>query len=53
MAKDAQYMNNEWLRKLIFSLYPDKIKNGVIFVIKIALCHIPKKCGLLLTALPI
>ena len=53
MSKDAQYVNNEYLRKLLFSLYPDKVKNDVIFVIKTALCYIAKKYGLLSTVLPV
>lgn len=40
LPSDVQYVNNDRLRKLIFYLYPEKIKNGVIFITKIALYHL-------------
>lgn len=53
LPSGVQYVNNDRLRKLVFSLYPEKVKNGVIFITKTALCHLATEYGLGLPGLPI
>jgi len=41
-----QYVNNARLRKIVNYLFHDKVKNGVIFITRTALCHIASEYGL-------
>jgi len=49
----VQYLDNPRLRKIVKYLFDDKVKNGVIFIIRTALCHIVSEYGLYQLELPI
>jgi hypothetical protein len=53
VGKGRWYVNNERLRKIAYSLFRSKAKNGVIYITKMALCHLVKMYGLGLSTLPI
>lgn len=53
LPSGIQYVNNDRLRKLVYALYPEKVKSGVIFITKTALCQLATEFGLGLPALPI
>jgi len=46
VAKGVQFLDNAWLRKLITIQYSDKIKNGILFITRTALCHYASQVGL-------
>lgn len=48
-----QYLDNARLRKIVNYLFHDKVKNGVIFITRTALCHIASEYGLYQLDLPI
>ena len=52
VGKGLRYVNNERLRKIVYSLFKSKAKNGVIYITNTALCHLVKIYGLDLPALP-
>nr|WPV76516.1 hypothetical protein [Naviculales sp.] len=53
VGEGLRYINNDRIRKLVFSLYKSKEKNGVIFITQTALCYLIKRYGLGFPALPI
>ena len=50
---DFQYAKNNSLSNIIYALFKLKAKNGVIFVIKMALCYLMETYGLNLLTLPV
>jgi len=52
VGKGIRYVNSERLRKIAYSLFRKKAKNGVIYITKTALCHLVEIYGLDLPALP-
>ena len=52
LPSGVRYVNNNRLRKLVFYHYPEKIKPGIIFITKTALCHLVTEYGLGLPDLP-
>ena len=48
-----QFVDNARLRKIVNYLFHDKVKNGVIFITRTALCHIASEYGLYQLDLPI
>jgi hypothetical protein len=52
VGKGIRYVNSERLRKIAYSLFKNKAKNGVIYITKTALCHLVEIYGLNLPALP-
>jgi hypothetical protein len=53
VGKGIRYVNNERLRKIAYSLFKSKAKNGIIYITKTALCHLVEIYGLDLPALSI
>jgi hypothetical protein len=53
VGRGIRYVNNERPRKITYSLLKSKVKNGVIYITKTALCHLVEIYGLDLLALPI
>jgi hypothetical protein len=53
VGKGFRFVNNERIRKIAYSLFKSKAKNGVIYITKSALCHLVKIYGLYLPALPV
>jgi hypothetical protein len=53
LGKGIRYVNNERLCKIANSPFKSKAKDGVIFITKMALCHLVEIYGLHLPALPI
>lgn len=53
IGNGLRYVNNERLRKLVFSLFRSKAKNGIIYITKEALCHLALMYGKDFLALPI
>ena len=53
VGRGLRYINNNRIRKLIYSLYKSKQRNGVIYITEAALCYSIKRYGLALPALPI
>jgi hypothetical protein len=53
VGKGLRYVNNERLRKIVYSLFRLKAKNGVIYITKTSLCHLVEMYGLDMLALPI
>ena len=46
LPKGLQFLDNEWLRKLLVVQHSDKIKNGILFITRTALCHFASEVGL-------
>lgn len=46
VGKSVQFLDNEWLRKIIVARYSDKVKNGILFITRTALCHFALEFGL-------
>lgn len=46
IPKGVQFLDNEWLRKLLTIQHSDKIKNGILFITRTALCHYASQAGL-------
>ena len=46
MPKGVQFLDNEWLRKLLLSRYFHKRKNGILFTTRTALSHFASEVGL-------
>ena len=46
VAKGVQFLDNECLRKLFSVHYPDKIKTGIRYITRAALCHFALEVGL-------
>jgi len=44
--KGVQFLDNEWLRKLLTIKHSHKIKNGILFITRTALCHVASEAGL-------
>lgn len=53
VKQGVQYLDNPRLRKIVSFLYHDKVKTGVIFITRTALCHIVSEYGLYQLDLPI
>jgi hypothetical protein len=53
VGQGIRYVNNERLRKIAYSPFKSKAKNGVIFITKTALCHLVEIHGLDLPPLAI
>jgi len=53
VGKGLRYINNTRLRKLVYSLFKSKVKNGVIYITKTALCHLVEMYSLDLPALAV
>jgi len=50
VGEGFNYINNDRIRKLVYSLYKSKEINGVIYITKTALCYLIKRYGLALPA---
>jgi hypothetical protein len=46
VPKGVQFLDEEWLRKLLLLNHSDKIKNGILYITRTALCHFASKVGL-------
>ena len=46
IAKGAQFLDNEWRRKLLIIQHSEKIKNGILFITRTAPCHLASKAGI-------
>ena len=44
--KGVQFLDNEWLRKLLTIRHSHKIKNGILFITRSALCYVASEAGL-------
>lgn len=53
VGEGFRYINNERIRKLVYSLYKFKQRNGVIYITQTALYYLIKRYGLMLPAFPI
>ena len=46
VPKGVQFLDEEWLRKLLLLHHSDKIKNGILYITRTALCHFASRVGL-------
>lgn len=46
VPQGVQFLDNEWLRKLLLARYSDKVKNGILYITRTALCHFASEAGL-------
>jgi len=46
VPKGVQFLDNEWLRKLLLVHHSDKIKTGILYITRTALCHFASEVGL-------
>ena len=46
VPKGVQFLDNEWLRNLLLVQHSDKIRNGILYITRTALCHFASEVGL-------
>ena len=46
VPKGVQFLDNKWLRKLLLVQHSDKIRNGILYITRTALCHFASQVGL-------
>ena len=46
VPKGVQFLDNDWLRKLLLVNHSDKIRNGILYITRTALCQFASEVGL-------